>query len=177
MDRADSDAGNGGHEARKAAFDFFSRLGVPYYAFHDVDAMASATTLKEHDRNLKTIEAGMAKKIAATGVKLLWGTANLFSHPRSYAGGAATSPNPEVFAWAAAQVRACMEVTQRLGGENYVLWGGREGYDSLLNTDLRRELDQYGRFLSMVVDHKHRIGFKGTILIEPKPFEADQASV
>ena len=154
----------------EAAFDFFARLGVPYFTFHDVDAMAPAATLKEHDRNLKTIEAGMAAKMAATGLKLLWGTANLFSHPR-YAGGAATSPDPEVYAWAAAQVRACMEATQRLGGENYVLWGGREGYDSLLNTDLRRELDQYGRFLSMVVDHKHRIGFKGTILIEPKPFE------
>jgi xylose isomerase len=153
-----------------AAFDFFTRLGVRYFTFHDVDAMASATTLKEHDRNLKTIEAGMAAKIAATGVKLLWGTANLFSHPR-YAGGASTSPDPEVYAWAASQVRACMEATQRLGGENYVLWGGREGYDSLLNTDLRRELDQYGRFLAMVVEHKHRIGFKGTILIEPKPFE------
>ena len=96
----------------------------------------------------------MAKKMAATGVKLLWGTANLFSHPR-YAGGASTSPDPEVFAWAAAQVRCCLEATHRLGGENYVLWGGREGYDSLLNTDLRRELDQYGRFLSMVVEHKH----------------------
>jgi xylose isomerase len=154
----------------EAAFDFFSRLGVPYYTFHDVDAMATAATLKEHDRNLKTIEEAMARKIATTGVKLLWGTANLFSHPR-YAGGAATSPNPEVFAWAAAQVRACLETTHRLGGQNYVLWGGREGYDSLLNTDLRRELDQYGRFLSMVVEHKHRIGFKGTILIEPKPFE------
>ena len=153
-----------------AAFDFFTRLGVPYFTFHDVDAMASAATLQEHDRSLKTIEAGIAAKMAATGVKLLWGTANLFSHPR-YAGGAATSPDPEVYAWAAAQVRACLEVTRRLGGENYVLWGGREGYDSLLNTDLRRELDQYGRFLAMVVEHKHRIGFKGTILIEPKPFE------
>jgi xylose isomerase len=154
----------------EAAFDFFTRLGVPYFTFHDVDAMATATTLKEHDRNLKTIEAGIAAKMANSGLKLLWGTANLFSHPR-YAGGASTSPDPEVFAWAATQVRACLEATQRLGGENYVLWGGREGYDSLLNTDLRRELDQYGRFLSMVVEHKHRIGFKGTILIEPKPFE------
>ena len=153
-----------------AAFDFFTRLGVRYFTFHDVDAMASVTTLKEHDRSLKTIEAGIAAKMAATGVKLLWGTANLFSHPR-YAGGAATSPDPEVYARAAAQVRYCLEATHRLGGENYVLWGGREGYDSLLNTDLRRELDQYGRFLSMVVEHKHRIGFKGTILIEPKPFE------
>jgi xylose isomerase len=157
-------------EKLEAAFDFFTRLGVPYFTFHDVDAMASATTLKEHDRSLKTIEAGIAAKMAATGMKLLWGTANLFSHPR-YAGGAATSPDPEVYARAAAQVRYCLEATHRLGGENYVLWGGREGYDSLLNTDLRRELDQYGRFLSMVVEHKHRIGFKGTILIEPKPFE------
>jgi xylose isomerase len=154
----------------EAAFDFFTRLGVRYFTFHDVDAMASAATLKEHDRNLKKIEEGMAAKMATSGVKLLWGTANLFSNPR-YAGGAATSPNPEVFAWAASQVRYCLETTHRLGGENYVLWGGREGYDSLLNTDLRRELDQYGRFLSMVVEHKHKIGFKGTILIEPKPFE------
>ncbi len=154
----------------EAAFDFFKRLGVPYFAFHDVDAMATATTLKEHVNNLKKIEAGIAAKMAATGVKLLWGTANLFSHPR-YAGGASTSPDPEVFAWAATQVRCCLEATHRLGGENYVLWGGREGYDSLLNTDLGRELDQYARFLSMVVEHKHKIGFKGTILIEPKPFE------
>jgi xylose isomerase len=154
----------------EAAFDFFVRLGVRYFTFHDVDAMATATTLKEHEHNLRIIEAGISAKMAATGVKLLWGTANLFSHPR-YAGGAASSPDPEVYAWAAAQVRWCLEATHRLGGENYVLWGGREGYDSLLNTDLRRELDQYGRFLSMVVEHKHRIGFKGTILIEPKPFE------
>jgi xylose isomerase len=132
----------------EAAFDFFQRLGVPYFTFHDVDAMATAANLKEHDRNLRQIEAGIAAKLAATRVKLLWGTANLFSHPR-YAGGAATSPDPEVYAWAAAQVRYCM----------------------LLNTDLRQELDQYGRFLSMVVEHKHRIGFKGSILIEPKPFE------
>ncbi|MEA3178519.1 MAG: xylose isomerase [Gammaproteobacteria bacterium] len=154
----------------EAAFDFFSRLGVPYFTFHDVDAMATAATLAEHANNLQKIEAGIAAKMAATGVKLLWGTANLFSHPR-YAGGASTSPDPEVFAWAAAQVRGALETTHRLGGENYVLWGGREGYDSLLNTDLRRELDQYARFLSMVVEHKHKIGFKGTILIEPKPFE------
>ena len=154
----------------EAAFDFFARLGVPYFTFHDVDAMATAATLQEHARNLREIEAGIAAKMAQTGVKLLWGTANLFSHPR-YAGGAATSPDPQVYAWAAAQVRCCLEATHRLGGENYVLWGGREGYDSLLNTDLRQELDQYGRFLSMVVEHKHRIGFKGAILIEPKPFE------
>jgi len=153
-----------------AAFDFLTRLDVPYFAFHDVDAMATATSLPEHGANLRHIEELMAQKQAATGIKLLWGTANLFSHPR-YAGGGATSPDPQIFAWAAAQVRAMLETTHRLGGENYVLWGGREGYDTLLNTDLKRELDQYGRFLSMVVEHKHRIGFKGTILVEPKPFE------
>lgn len=154
----------------EAAFDFFTRAGAPYFTFHDVDAMASAETLQDHETNLRVIEAGMAEKMATTGIKLLWGTANLFSHPR-FAAGAATNPDPEVFAWAAAQVRNCLETTHRLGGENYVLWGGREGYDTLLNTDLSRELDHYGRFLSMVVEHKHRIGFKGTILIEPKPFE------
>jgi len=157
-------------EKLNAAFDFFTRLGTPYFTFHDADVMASADTLKNHEKNLRCIEERMAEKMKATGVKLLWGTANLFSHPR-YAAGAATNPNPEVFAWAAAQVRFCMETTHRLGGENYVLWGGREGYDTLLNTDLPRELDRYGRFLTMVIEHKHRIGFKGTILVEPKPFE------
>ncbi len=153
-----------------AAFDFFKRMGTPYFAFHDVDAMADANTLEEHDRALKTIEERIAKRMSETGVKLLWGTANLFSHPR-YAAGAATNPNPEVFAHAAAQVRMIMEATHRLGGENYVLWGGREGYDTLLNTDMKAELEHFGRFLKMVVEHKHKIGFKGTILIEPKPFE------
>ncbi|MCC7462827.1 MAG: xylose isomerase [Gammaproteobacteria bacterium] len=154
----------------QAAFDFMERLGLAYFTFHDVDVMADAVTLREHEASLGRIEAVLAGHMQRTGLKLLWGTANLFSHPR-YAAGAATSPDPEVFAWAAAQVRMALELTQRLGGENYVLWGGREGYDSLLNTDLKRELDQYGRFLSMVVEHKHRIGFRGAILIEPKPFE------
>ncbi len=108
--------------------------------------------------------------MSATGVKLLWGTANLFSHPR-YMAGAATNPDPDVFRFAATQVRHCLEATHRLGGENYVLWGGREGYDTLLNTNLKQEKNQLGRFLSMVVEHKHKIGFKGTILIEPKPHE------
>ena len=157
-------------ERADAAFEFFARLGVPFYTFHDADVMASAANLREHERNLRAIEDCMAKKLASSRVKLLWGTANLFSHPR-FAAGAATNPDPEVFAYAAAQVRLCMETTQRLGGENYVLWGGREGYDTLLNTDLARELDHLGRFLAMVVEHKHRIGFKGAILIEPKPFE------
>ncbi len=153
-----------------AAFDFFTRLGTPYFAFHDADVIADAATLPEHIDNLKKIEDIFAKKISETGVKLLWGTANLFSHPR-YAAGAATNPNPEVFAYAAGQVRAILETTHRLGGENYVMWGGREGYDTLLNTDLKAELDHMGRFLNMVVEHKHKIGFKGPILIEPKPFE------
>ncbi|MEL7447031.1 MAG: xylose isomerase, partial [Pseudomonadota bacterium] len=108
--------------------------------------------------------------IAETGVNLLWGTANLFSHPR-YAAGAATNPDPDVFAWAAHQVRSMLEATNRLGGANYVLWGGREGYDTILNTDIGRELDQFGRFMAMVVEHKHKIGFDGAILIEPKPHE------
>jgi len=154
----------------EAAFDFFERLRVPFFTFHDVDAMASAATLTEHRRNLSVIEEQLSSRMARGGVRLLWGTANLFSHPR-YAGGAATSPDPDVFAYAAGQVRLCLETTHRFGGENYVLWGGREGYDSLLNTDLARELEHYGRFLSMVVEHKHKIGFRGTILIEPKPFE------
>jgi xylose isomerase len=153
-----------------AAFEFFTRLGAPYFTFHDADVMATAQSLREHEKNLRSIEEYIARKMAATGVKLLWGTANLFS-PARFAAGAATNPDPEVFAYAAAQVRLCMEATQRLGGENYVLWGGREGYDTLLNTDLKKELDHLGRFLSMVVEHKHKIGFKGTILVEPKPFE------
>lgn len=154
----------------EAAFDFFVRLGLRYFTFHDEDVMATASSPKEHVENLRRIEESLQARMAATGVKLLWGTANLFTHPR-YAGGAATSPDPQVYGWAATQVRSCLEMTHRLGGENYVLWGGREGYDSLLNTDLPRELEQYGRFLSLVVEHKHRIGFKGTILVEPKPFE------
>jgi xylose isomerase len=157
-------------EKLDAAFDFFERLGVPYFCFHDLDAMAEAHTLRGHATNLQNIVDKMAQRMASSPVRLLWGTANLFSHPR-YAAGAATNPDPEVFAFAAAQVRLCLEATHRLGGANYVLWGGREGYDTLLNTDVGRELDQLGRFMSLVVEHKHRIGFSGTILIEPKPHE------
>jgi len=154
----------------EAAFDFFARLGAPFFCFHDVDVMADATTFPEHVANLDKIVDRIEAKMAQTGVKLLWGTANLFGHPR-YAAGAATNPDPEVFAFAAGQVRHCLEATARLGGANYVMWGGREGYDTLLNTNMARELDQLGRFLSMVVEHKHKIGFKGTLLIEPKPHE------
>ena len=152
------------------AFEFFSRLGLPYFCFHDVDVMAHAETIDEHVRNFAVIVDKIEAKMAATGVKLLWGTANMFSHPR-YMGGASTNPNPDVFRFAATQVRHCIEATNRLGGQNYVLWGGREGYDCLLNTDLKQEKAQFGRFLQMVVEHKHKIGFKGDILIEPKPHE------
>jgi xylose isomerase len=152
------------------AFDFFTRLGLPYYCFHDVDVMAEAHTIAEHVKNFAVITDKMEAKQAETGVKLLWGTANLFSHPR-YMAGAATNPDPDVFRFAATQVRHCLEATHRLGGANYVLWGGREGYDTILNTNLAHEKSQLGRFLSLVVEHKHKIGFKGTILIEPKPHE------
>jgi len=124
----------------------------------------------ENTRYLNEIVDIFETKQAETGVKLLWGTANLFSN-RRYMGGAATNPDPDVFAFAAATVKSCIDATKRLGGENYVLWGGREGYETLLNTDLGRELDQMGRFLNLVVEYKHKIGFKGTILIEPKPQE------
>jgi len=152
------------------AFDFLSRLNVPFFCFHDVDAMAAANNPAEHKANLAAIVDKMGAKIDETGVNLLWGTANLFSHPR-YAAGGATSPDPEIFAWASFQVREMLEATHRLGGANYVLWGGREGYDTILNTDLSQELDQLARFLHNVVEHKHKIGFGGTILIEPKPHE------
>jgi xylose isomerase len=153
-----------------AAFDFFRRLGAPFYTFHDTDVAPEGDSLGDYVRNLSAMVDVLEAKQAETGMKLLWGTANLFSHPR-YAAGAASSPQPEVFACAATQVFHAMAATHRLGGANYVLWGGREGYDTLLNTDLRRERAQLGRFFQMVVEHKHRIGFKGTILIEPKPQE------
>jgi xylose isomerase len=152
------------------AFEFFTRLGLPYFCFHDVDVMAAAETVGEHVQNFSRIVDKIEGKMSETGVKLLWGTANLFSHPR-YMAGASTNPDPDVFRFAATQVRHCLEATHRLGGENYVLWGGREGYDCLLNTDLKQEKAQFGRFLQMVVEHKHKIGFKGAILIEPKPHE------
>jgi xylose isomerase len=154
----------------QAAFEFFSKLGVPYYTFHDRDMAPEGATLKESNNILDILVGDAEKEMARTGVKLLWGTANLFSNPR-FMSGAATNPDPEVFAFAAAQVRKAMDVTLRLKGENYVLWGGREGYETLLNTDLKREGEQFGRFLSMVADYKHKIGFKGLLLIEPKPKE------
>ena len=152
------------------AFEFFEKLGAPYFCFHDRDVAPEGDSLAESHSNLDRIAEKMQQHMDRTGVKLLWGTANLFSHQR-YMSGAATNPNPDVFAYAAAQVKHVLEITNRLGGENYVLWGGREGYDSILNTNLKQEVDQLGRFLNLVVEHKHKIGFKGTILIEPKPQE------
>jgi xylose isomerase len=152
------------------AFELFTTLGVPYYCFHDADVRPEGTTFAENTQNLNAAVDYLERKQAGTGVKLLWGTANLFSH-RRYMAGAATNPDPDVFAFAAATVKTCIDATHRLGGENYVLWGGREGYETLLNTDVKRELDQLGRFLCLVVEYKHKIGFKGTILVEPKPQE------
>ncbi|NRA30521.1 MAG: xylose isomerase [Parvularculaceae bacterium] len=153
-----------------AAFEFFEKLGLPYYCFHDVDITPPSPNPDDLARNLVRAADHLAGYQERSGKKLLWGTANLFSHPR-YAAGGLTNPDPEVVACALRQVRDCLNATHQLGGANYVLWGGREGYDTLLNTDLRREREHLGRFLSLVVEHKHKIGFKGKILIEPKPHE------
>ena len=152
------------------AFEMFTTLGVPYFCFHDADVRPEGSNFVENTKNLAEIVDYFAKKMDETGLKLLWGTANLFSHRRYMAGGA-TNPDPEVFAFAAATVKTCMDATHKLGGENYVLWGGREGYETLLNTDLKQEDQQLGRFLNLVVEYKHKIGFDGAILIEPKPQE------
>ena len=153
-----------------AAFEFFYKLGTPYYCFHDRDVAPEGDSFSEFRSNLDALADDAAGYQERTGARLLWGTANLFSHPR-YQAGASTNPDPEVFAYAAAQVKHMLEVTQRLGGENYVLWGGREGYDTLLNTDLKRESAQLARFLHLVAEHKAKIGFTGQLLIEPKPME------
>ena len=157
-------------EKAAAAFELFEKLGVPFYCFHDRDVAPEGRSLAETNDILDRIVDVLAAHQEKTGVKLLWGTANLFSHPR-FMSGAATNPDPEVFAYAAAQVKKALEVTQKLGGQNYVLWGGREGYETLLNTNMKQELDQLGRFMNLVVEHKHKIGFKGPLLIEPKPKE------
>ncbi len=153
-----------------AAFEFVAKLGVPFFCFHDVDISPEGDTFAESAANLDAMVDYAGEKMAATGIGLLWGTANLFSHPR-YAAGAGTNPDPEVFAYAAAQVKHALEATHRLEGANYVLWGGREGYETLLNTDLKQEAEQLARFLTLVAEHKHKIGFTGTLLIEPKPQE------
>jgi xylose isomerase len=151
-------------------FETLRLLGVEFFTFHDLDIAPEGKSLKEFNANVTAIAGIFEKKMAKTGKKLLWGTANMFSN-RRFMAGAATNPDPDVFAYCAAQVKHCLDVTKGLGGENYVMWGGREGYETLLNTDLGRELKQAGRFLSLVVEYKHKIGFKGPILIEPKPKE------
>jgi len=152
------------------AFEFFNILDIPFFCFHDADIAPEGATLAESNKNVWTIGEIFAKKMQKQRTRLLWGTANLFSN-RRYMAGAATNPDPDVFAYAAGQVKNVLELTHHLGGANYVLWGGREGYETLLNTNMKQERDQFARFLSMVVEHKHRIGFKGALLIEPKPQE------
>jgi xylose isomerase len=154
----------------EAAFEFFAKLGLPYFCFHDLDMAPAGESFAATKRNLEDMVTLAEEHMARTGVQLLWGTSNAFSHPR-FAAGASTNPDPQVFAYAAAQVCNALEATHRLGGANYVLWGGREGYETLLNTRMRQEADQLARFLTMVVEHKHAIGFEGMLLIEPKPQE------
>ena len=154
----------------RVAFEFMEKLGAPFYAFHDRDVAPEGASLTETNANLDGVVSVLKEEQQRTGIKLLWGTANLFSNPR-FMHGAATSPNAEAFAFAAAQVKKAMEVTKELGGENYVFWGGREGYQNLWNTDLKREMDNLGRFLNLAVDYADEIGFDGTFLIEPKPKE------
>jgi xylose isomerase len=153
-----------------AAFDLFRVLDLPFFTFHDRDIAPEGATLKETLENTHAIADYLQEKMSGAKTRLLWGTANLFSNPRFMAG-ASTNPDPEVFAWCAATVKHCMDITKALGGSNYVLWGGREGYETILNTDMKHELEQMGRFLTLVVEYKHKIGFKGQILIEPKPKE------
>ncbi|GLS25283.1 xylose isomerase [Marinibactrum halimedae] len=158
------------HKKIDAAFEFFSKLGVPYYCFHDRDMAPEGASVAESEDNLQTLVAAAKERQDATGIKLLWGTANMFSNPR-YMNGASTNPNFDVVAHAGAQVKAALDATVALGGENYVFWGGREGYAYLFNSDTKRELDHMGRFLTMARDYGRSIGFKGKFLIEPKPME------
>ena len=154
----------------RVGFEFMEKLGVPYYCFHDRDVAPEGATLAETNKNLDAVVKVLKEEQQRTGIKLLWGTANMFSNPR-FMHGAATSCNADVFAFAAAQVKKALEVTKELGGENYVFWGGREGYQCLYNTDMKRELDHLGRFFHLAVDYSKQIGFDGTFLIEPKPKE------
>lgn len=152
------------------AFEMFEILGQPYFCWHDADIRPDQGNFADNLRTLEEITDYIGQKMESAGTKLLWGTANMFSH-RRWMSGASTNPDPDVFAFAAATVKSCIDATHKLGGENYVLWGGREGYETLLNTDIGAELDHMGRFLNMVVEYKHKIGFKGAILVEPKPQE------
>ncbi len=181
--RASSDPMQVAKEKLDAAFEFISKLGVSYYCFHDRDMAPEGKSVEESEANLKEMVALAKQKQEASGVKLLWGTANVFSHPR-YMNGASTNPDFQVLTHAAAQVKTALEATVELGGGNYVFWGGREGYSSLWNTDMKRELDHLGMFLTKARDYGRKIGFKGPYLIEPKPMEpsthqydADSATV
>lgn len=153
-----------------ANFEFCEKLGVPFFCFHDRDIAPEASTLKETNKRLDEITVLMKEYMKTSSVRLLWGTSNAFANPR-FVHGASTSPNADVFAFAAAQVKKAMEITMELGGQNYVFWGGREGYETLLNTDMKLELDNMGRFLGMAVEYAKEIGFEGQLLIEPKPKE------
>ncbi|MDP3582430.1 MAG: xylose isomerase, partial [Ignavibacteria bacterium] len=165
-----SDAVARGKQKMDAAFELITKLGIPYYCFHDNDVVDEGDSIAETDKRMQAIVEYAKEKQKASGVKLLWGTANLFSHPR-YMNGAATNPDFNVIAFAATQVKRALDATIALGGENYVFWGGREGYMSLLNTDMKREKDNLGRFLGMARDYARSQGFTGTFLIEPKPME------
>jgi len=165
-----SDSVENAQRRARVAFEFIEKVGAPFYAFHDRDVAPEGKTVAESNKNFDAVVKVLKEEQQRTGIKLLWGTANMFSHPR-YMHGAATTCNADVFAYAACQVKKCLEVTLELGGENYVFWGGREGYQNLLGTDMKRELDHLGRFFHMAVDYAKQIGFKGTFLIEPKPKE------
>lgn len=153
-----------------AAFELITKLGLPYFCFHDFDLIEEAESLVESEKRLRIITDYAKEQMASNGVKVLWGTANLFGHPR-YMNGAATNPDFAVVAHAGAQVKIALDITMELGGENYVFWGGREGYQTLLNTQMKRELDHLARFLGMAKDYARQNGFKGHFFIEPKPME------
>ena len=165
-----SDADERARNKMDAAFEFFTKIGTPYYCFHDFDLVEEGDSFAESSRRLDAIVAYAKEKQAASGVKLLWGTANLFSNPR-YMNGAGTNPDFNVVAYAGAQLKNAIDATIALDGENYVFWGGREGYMSLLNTNMKQELDNFGNFLRMARDYARAQGFKGTFFIEPKPAE------
>jgi xylose isomerase len=167
---ANADAVQRAKDKMDAAFEFITKIGAPYYCFHDIDLIDEGNSLSEYESRMQVITDYAKQKQAETGVKLLWGTANVFSNPR-YMNGASTNPDFNVVTWAGTQVKNAIDATIKLGGENYVFWGGREGYMSLLNTDMKRETEHLGRFLTMARDYARKNGFKGTFFIEPKPME------
>lgn len=167
---ADPDPIQRAKDKMDAAFEFISKIGVDYYCFHDIDLIDEGPNLTEYERRLGIITDYALEHQKSSGIKLLWGTANVFSHPR-YMNGASTNPNFDVLAFAGTQVKNALDATIKLGGENYVFWGGREGYMSLLNTDMKREKEHLAQFLTMAKDYARRNGFKGTFFIEPKPME------